>query len=248
MFLYSALIFGIGLCVGSFLNVLIYRLNNGGSPFLGRSHCPKCKHALKWFDLIPLLSFIMLRAKCRYCKKTIHGRYPAVELLTGGLFIGLLGPISPISHISLINRIGLLMVGSSFIIIFFSDLLYGTVPDMAIGLGILGSLENLGRMENLRMGMGAMLFFLILILLSRGKGMGMGDVKLGGLMGIFLGFPKTMVGIWLGFVLGALLAGGLLLFKKKKLKETIPFAPFLIFGTIIAFFWGEKIWHLFIGY
>ena len=212
-------LFVLGLVVGSFLNVVIYRLNNGLSPLRGRSFCPRCKHQLAWGDNVPLLSFLLLRGKCRYCHSPISWQYPLVELATGILTVVVL-------HTSF-N----LLLTYALIAIFVSDLLYYTIPDEIvwpmIGLSFLIS-------PNLLPGLGAAGFFLSLVLLTHSRGMGMGDVKLAGLMGLALGWPKISVAILLAFLTGATVGVILVLMGKKGLKSRIPFGPFLAGATLIS--------------
>ncbi|MBL7158908.1 prepilin peptidase [Candidatus Microgenomates bacterium] len=278
-------LFNFGLCVGSFLNVLIYRLPNELSPLKGRSFCPQCKHQLAWKDNLPLLSFFWLRAKCRYCHSPISWQYPVVEMTTGILFllIGLgffreLGRLEMLRG-SLIGLGYLLFIISSLIVIFFADLKYQIIPDKIVYpamiiAGIFNSsakggprfagqflisnqfsrLSSLGSeaiggqaiFNYLLAGLGAGGFFLTLFLLTRGKGMGFGDVKLAFLMGLILGFPKIMVALYLSFLTGALVGVILILLKKKRFGQHIPFGPFLVGGTFVSMFYGNQILEWFL--
>ena len=224
------MLFLLGLCLGSFINCLVYRLNHGLSPLVGRSFCPQCKHQLAWRDNIPLISFILLRGKCRYCHSPISVQYPLVELATGILTVSIFN-----FQFSIIN----LLIVYALIAIFVSDLRYGTIPDEivlpAIGLSLFKA--------NFLAGLGAAGFFLALVLITRGQGMGLGDVKLAALMGLFLGYPKIILALYLAFLTGAFFGVILILLKKKRFGEHIPFGPFLTTSTIIAIFWGEIIWQ-----
>mgnify|MGYP001594479764 CR=1 FL=1 len=219
-------LFIIGLCFGSFLNVLIWRLNNKNVPkfWQGRSICPKCRHILSWADNIPLLSFIFLRGKCRYCKKPISWQYPVVEIITAVLFL-LIG-FHPV----------IWAIGSVFIVIFFSDLIYGFIPDEMIIVGVILSIPG-----NLLVAAGTALPFFIFAKL---KMMGEGDIGLAFLMGLLLGWPKVGVALWSGFIVGGLTAIILILLKKTKISATIPLGPFLILGIIIAVLWSDKIFKI----
>ncbi len=219
-------LFIIGLCFGSFLNVLIWRLNNKNVPkfWQGRSICPKCRHILSWADNIPLLSFIFLRGKCRYCKKPISWQYPVVEIITAVLFL-LIG-FHPV----------IWAIGSVFIVIFFSDLIYGFIPDEMIIVGVILSIPG-----NLLVAAGTALPFFIF---SKLKMMGEGDIGLAFLMGLLLGWPKVGVALWSGFIVGGLTAIILILLKKTKISATIPLGPFLILGIIIAVLWSDKIFKI----
>ncbi|MBI2030994.1 MAG: prepilin peptidase [Candidatus Levybacteria bacterium] len=260
-------LFVLGLFIGSFLNVLIDRLPRDESIAKGRSYCDKCKKTLKWYDLIPVLSFILLRGKCRYCHSPISYYYPIVEIITGVFFA--------LTYVYLINYSDLrftnydlqffvtflyyLTLISSLIIVFFTDLKYGIIPDKIIFpaavISIIYHLSftiypngQLSIINGLLSGFGAFLFFLALYLITRGRGMGFGDVKLVFLLGIFLGFPKIISALYLSFLLGAFVGLILILLKKKRFfkGETIPFGPFLVLGSIISLFLGENIIRLFI--
>ena len=255
-------VFIFGLCIGSFLNVLIYRLPRSISAIKGRSFCPKCKKKILWHDNIPVLSFVLLRGKCRFCHSPISWQYPIVEVLTGVLFLlavifiskqisNFQFPIAQqqaplISNYLLIVAYYLFLI-SSLIVIFFTDLRYKIIPDEvvypAVVIAFLFQAYSLQSTvySFLFSAFGASLFFFILHLFTRGKGMGLGDVKLAFLMGLVLGFPKIIVAFYLAFLTGALIGVILILARKKKFGEQIPFGPFLSGATIIALFWGEGI-------
>lgn len=240
------IIFLFGLSVGSFLNCVIYRL---ALP-KGRSYCPHCKHALGWQDLIPVLSFIILKGKCRYCQQKISWQYPLVELFTGALFV----LISYILGLGFDLTFGFWILISCFlIIIFVYDLKHFIIPDKviypAIAVTFLYNLilnSKFSILNSLIAALGAAIFFLIIVLISQGKWMGLGDVKLAFLMGLFLSFPNVLVALFLAFLIGAIIGVGLILAKRKTLKSEVPFGPFLVIGTFIALFWGERItqWYL----
>lgn len=244
------LIFLLGLGVGSFLNVLIDRLPREESFTKGRSYCESCKKTLRWYDLIPLLSFIILKAKCRYCRSPISHYYPVVELTTGLLFVAVLflpGEFT-ITFITIINLIFYLFIASGLIVVFFVDLKYGIIPDkvvypaVAVTFIFLVTNRQSPIANHIFSAISAFLFFLLIFLATRGRGMGFGDVKLAFLIGLILGFPKILVAFYAAFLTGALLSIILILAKKKKFKgSTIPFGPFLVIGTFIALFWGDDI-------
>jgi len=248
-FFYLA-IFLFGLVVGSFLNCVIYRLEKKESFLKGRSYCPNCKHQLSWQDLFPIFSFIELGGRCRYCREKISWQYPLVELTTGVLFIAVFRLAFP----GFLLLAFYLLISSFLIIIFVYDLKYYLIPDEVIFPAIIISflyqifgnwkleIGNLLPILNpLFSALGASLFFLTIFLVSRGKWLGFGDVKLGFLMGLFLGFPNIIVALFLSFLIGAIIGLGLILSGKKSLKSEVPFGPFLITGTFIALFFGEKI-------
>ncbi len=261
-------VFFFGLTVGSFLNCVIYRLEEGKSFLKGRSFCPHCKHQLSWQDLIPVLSFLILKGKCRYCKKPISWQYPIVEIATGLLFLLIFNFQFSISNY--LNLIYYLIISTLLIVIFVYDFKHYVIPDkiiyLAIGLALIYQLFgilNFGHWDlfrNWKLEIGnlqpllnpltsailASAFFLLIVLISHGRWMGMGDIKLAFLMGLFLSSSKILVALFLAFLVGAIIGVGLILSGKKTLKSEVPFGPFLVTGTFIALFWGENIikWYL----
>jgi leader peptidase (prepilin peptidase)/N-methyltransferase len=241
------LIFIFGLIVGSFLNCIIYRLETEKSFLRGRSFCPFCKHQLGFFDLIPVLSFFFLGRKCRYCQSPISWQYPLVELATGILFSLI---FYYVGHSMLYALYGF-VIASFLIVIFVYDLKHYIIPDKviypAIGLAFLYRLFgiwdfghwDLFRISDLGFGILPPLFLLAIILFSRGKWMGLGDFKLAILMGLFLGFPGILVALFLAFLIGAVFGVSLIIAGRKRLSSEIPFGPFLVTGTFIAFFWAD---------
>lgn len=252
MFLF--LIFVFGLASGSFLLVLADRIPRNEPVFLSRSRCDNCKKALVYNDLVPFFSFIALNGKCRYCKKPLSVYYPAVELLTGILFV--LTYISVIQSSSMyyvvsskyIELAFFLFIVSCLIVIFFADLKYGLIPFVVIFpatiVTFLYLILNTQYLipNHLYAALGASVFFLLIFLITRGRGMGFGDVVLAFFMGLLLGFPGIIVALYVAFLTGTaasliLILGG----KKKFFGSTIPFGPFLILGTYVSLFWGKTI-------
>ena len=244
-------IFLFGLIVGSFLNCVIYRLETGGSFLKGRSFCPHCKHKLALQDLIPVFSFLFLRGKCRYCGQKISPQYPLVEIATATLFL-LMAEAKPLSI-----ETGFLMVISCFlIVIFVYDLKHYIIPDKviypAIAIALIFNFQFLISKQflifnsQILSAFGAAAFFAAIVLVSRGKWMGIGDIKLAFLMGLILGWPNIFVALSLAFFIGAIMGIGLIIFGRKKMKSEIPLGPFLITGTFLIMFFGNKImsWYL----
>lgn len=245
------LIFILGLFFGSFLGVLVDRLVNGESIIKGRSHCDKCKKELGLFDLIPLLSFLMLNGKCRYCKTKLSLFYPVIELSTAALFMFTYYFFKTDILISIIYY---LFIISSFIVIFFTDLKYGIISDKIVFLAILVSIfylllfNPLLLIPNIISGLCAFMFFVAIsysfFILTKKQSMGGGDIKLSFLLGLFLGLPGIVISLYLAFLTGAFISIILILWKKKTfLKDTLPFGPFLILGTLISFFFGSEIFR-----
>lgn len=248
------LIFIFGLIIGSFLNCVIWRLYKEESFVGGKSYCPHCHHSLEFWDLFPVLSFVLLGGKCRYCKEKISIQYPLVELMTAVLFSFVylfLGSIS-------LQLLFWLIIMAFLIVIFIFDLKYFIIPDEviypAIFLSIIWILysffvQTINSHEvflTIISGLGASLFFFLIWFFSKGMAMGFGDVKLALLIGLLLGFPNSIVGLFLGFLLGAIIGSVAVFLKKRGFGSEVPFAPFLVAGTIIAFFYGSRMvdWYL----
>lgn len=242
-------LFVFGLFVGSFLGVLVDRIPRGEQFSSGRSYCEKCGHSLSGIDLIPVFSFLFLRGKCRYCHAHLSSFYPVIELVTGALFALTLYPLTFASSLQLAIY---LCIISAFIVIFFTDIKYGIIPDKILVPGAIATLiwillfhQSL-LLGHILSALGASLFFLIIFALTRGRGMGFGDVKLSFLIGLILGFPGTLFAIYLAFLTGAILSIILVLTGRKRLKgSTIPFGPFLVGGALVNIYLGEQIKSVF---
>jgi len=258
-FLIYLFVFILGSAVGSFLNCVIYRLETGQDFVFGRSFCPHCKHFLGWKDLIPILSFLILKGKCRYCQKRISLQYPLVEISTAFLFLlNFYQFRNYITLYSFIDLVFLSIISSFLIVIFVFDLKHYLIPDKvihsAIGFTLLYQffkVWNLGHWNlfeiwNLVIGILPSLFFLAIILISKETWMGWGDFKLSILMGLFLGWPRILIALFFAFFSGAIFGLILIFLKLKTMKSQIPFAPFLVSGTFFAMFFGENIinWYL----
>lgn len=247
----SIFIFLLGTIIGSFLNVCIYRIPREESILYPPSHCPNCGTPLHWYDLIPILSYILQRGKCRYCRESISLQYPVIECLNGLLYL------------AIYNKFGLSMdfifygtIFSVLLIISFIDLHFQIIPDfLNILILILAIIYKIlqftlyGISSNLFNSILALIIsggiFLIIVILSKG-GMGGGDVKLIGVLGFILGIKMVLLNIFLSFILGAIISIFLLLFKIKERKDSIPFGPFICLAFIITVFWGDLIinWYI----
>lgn len=242
-------LFFFGLAVGSFLNVLIDRLFKDESIISPPSRCDHCKKPLAWYDLIPVLSFLLLKGRCRYCKKPIHWQYPVVELSTAILFAAVVAGKGDWGNWGDWGALGyFLFIISALIVIFFADLKYGIIPDRIVfpGIAITATYSLITNYQllitnHLLSAICAFLFFLAIYLLTRGRGMGFGDVKLVFLLGLFFGFPKIIFTLYIAFLTGAAFSIILILLGKKKLKGTIAFGPFLVIGSIIVMFFGDRL-------
>lgn len=250
-------VFILGLCFGSFVNMLVYRTavryclgRVTPRPYdKNRSFCDYCGRQLKWYENIPVFSWLFLKGKTKCCHKKLPLSYPVVELLMGFLFLifYFVGAIheSP------------LQIGLGFLIIVFLvfsavfDLKYMILPDFStvilIGCAIIFIFVGVIHESPLRFILSALVasgFLLVLNLITKGNGMGMGDVKLAVFMGLFLGYPKTVVAFYVAFIVGAIYGLILMIFKKANKKTQIPFGPFLILGVFVAWWFGEKIVNL----
>lgn len=261
MILIYILIFIFGLVIGSFINCLVYRLHKQDTLW-GRSYCPHCSGKIAWYDNIPVLSWIFLRAKCRKCQKSIALQYPLVELATGILFAlalysNLQVPIStqlsnfqfPISSWFFLAR-DLTAIGF-LIVIFIYDLRYYLILDKIslpaiVIIFLLNIIAGLDWLNLLISGIIGGSFFLLQFVLSRGKWIGGGDIRLGALMGVLLGWPQILAALFLSYILGSLAALPLLLSGRKKMSSQLPLGAFLVPGTIITLFWGQPLigWYL----
>jgi leader peptidase (prepilin peptidase)/N-methyltransferase len=235
--------FFLGAILGSFLDCVIFRLERKENFLKGRSYCPNCHHLLSFFDLIPIFSFLILKGKCRYCKKPIPLEHFLMEIASAILFSFLTFlhfkrfPINFFSFLSLIFEFG---IWSCFVLIFVFDLKHYLIPDEAIYVGIFFSLFRAFVLKinlfNLFLAILPSLFFLFLILISKEEWMGWGDFKLSILTGVYLGWPKVLIALFCGIFIGSVFGIIFILLKKMTLKSKIPFAPFLISGIFLSLF------------
>ncbi|MYL53353.1 prepilin peptidase [Pontibacillus yanchengensis] len=247
MLIYTTIsIFTLGLIFGSFYNVIGLRVPQSEDFLTSRSKCPNCGHTLAWFELIPVLSYVMQGGKCRSCHARISMFYPFVELSTGILFA-----FSYIVFGTSLELIVSLCLMSLFMILFVSDMKYMLIPDRILLFFLpifilLRVLEPLQPWYSSILGafIGAGLLALIIIV-SRG-GMGAGDMKLFGVLGIVLGVKATLLAFFLSTLFGALISGVLLALGVIKRQNPVPFGPYIILGSIVAYFFGDIIieWYL----
>jgi len=245
------LIFSLGLIVGSFCNVCIYRIPRNESVIYPASHCPKCRTKIKPIDNIPLLSYILLKGRCRNCGSKISIQYPVVEFLTGLIYL-IIYLIYGLSIQSLVY----IILSSALIIIAFIDLQEQIIPDVISLPGIVVGLILsfiVPYMSFINSALGALVGGGIILIIAgvgsiifKKEAMGGGDVKLTAMIGAFLGWRYILISLFLGFFLGALTGIILIMTKIKKREDAIPFGPFIALGSIITLLWGEKIisWYL----
>jgi prepilin signal peptidase PulO-like enzyme (type II secretory pathway) len=240
-----------GLIIGSFLNVLVYRLNVAEDFLVSRSKCPHCKEQIRWYDNIPVASFILLKFRCRDCKEKISWQYPIVEILTGIIF-ALIGWkfFNLVDTSSWLLTAYYLFVASTLVVIFVYDLIYMEIPMIVlwvgvfvvIAFGLYADWGNQALLLDMKIYSGILaafvsfVFFFALSAGSQERWMGMGDAYLVILLGLILGWPEILLALFLAFFFGATYGIIAIALKKKKMKSQVPFAPFLILGTLIALF------------
>ena len=249
----AILLFCIGACIGSFLYVVFLRTHAKTSFLHGRSACANCHRTIFVFDLIPLISFLLLKGMCRFCKHRLSLEYFIIECVTAGLFfLAAVNFILTTPDASPFLLIRNLMLFSFLILIFMYDLRYMLIPDRftlpAIAFIFLFNLFLFPR-SFFGMIAGACViggFFLAQYLFSNGKWVGGGDIRLGILIGVLFGVSQGLVALFLAYIFGAIVGGVLLLLKKVDRKTPIPFGTFLTFATAVTLFVGQPIleWYL----
>ena len=254
MFVYLLLFFILGSAVGSFLNVIADRSVKGEGLVLKRSYCDHCGTTLAALDLVPVISFIGLGARCRYCKRRISWQYPIVETAVAILFAMAFFVLAGRGDLTLLNLSYFLFLISVMVVVAVVDFKYYLIPTTFVYLASMLALfytyfSVSGNMfvEHVLAAFGAALFFVLIIILSRGRGMGQGDIVLAFLMGMVLGYTGTLLALFLAFLSGAVVALTLVVAGKKKFGQTVPFAPFLVFGFMIALFYSQQIINWYFG-
>ena len=251
MQIFYLIIFLIGLGFGSFASVIIHRLHSKeGGIFWGRSTCPLCRHVLSAIDLIPLFGCLINKLKCRYCAKPISLRYPILELVMGSFFL-LTAALTGFDNSLLL--VYYLLLTFVFVTLSFYDIIFQEIPDeisipTVIIVGLVSLFGHLHNPTSLLIGiLVPVVFFGALFLGSGGKWLGGGDVRIGAIMGLLLGWPNIITGLFLGYLLGSIYSLFGLLSGKLNRKSPIPFGPFLFLGTYIALFWGQGIINWYLG-
>jgi len=238
----------LGLVVGSFLNVVIYRYTTGESMVRPRSRCTSCGTFLRLWDLVPLFSFLLLGGKCRYCGEKLSARYPLVEAASGAIFLTCfhylgVGPffwkyIVLFSLLLVVSCIDLekQIIPNRFVLLIFTWILLWqfVYPELTALSAVIGFF------------IGGVLFYIIAVL-SKG-GMGGGDVKLMAALGFAAGLPLVFFIFLLSFIGGAAVGILLMALKKKGRKSPLPFGPFLAAAFFIVTFWGEQIWNWYFSF
>jgi leader peptidase (prepilin peptidase)/N-methyltransferase len=235
----------LGLIAGSFLNVVIHRVPLRESVIFPTSHCPVCGEPIKPRDNVPLISYVLLRGQCRSCKARISLRYPLVEALTGILFAGAAFEFG--LSLELLSALALIL---TLVALAGTDLEHRLLPNVIVGpaaltgfvLSVLASPERWWIYLVSSVAVAGGLFALALVYPG---GMGMGDVKMGGMLGAFLG-PYAALAVFLGALCGAITGGVLMAAGKVRRRHALPFGVFMALGGIVALFAGPELWGLYL--
>jgi leader peptidase (prepilin peptidase)/N-methyltransferase len=231
--------FALGALLGSFANVLIYRLPREESIVWPGSRCPACQSPIRAWDNIPIVSFFALRGRCRSCGAAISPRYPLVEALTG-LLVAVVWTVVEGG----VGRAAATVFVFLLVVITFIDLDHQLIldrvslPGIVVGLGFAALQSRF--VPAFASAAGAAALIMTIVVVSRG-GMGGGDIKLAALMGAFLGWPGIAVGVFAGVMIGGVFGIGLLATGRRGRKDAIPFGPALAAGAVVALFWGGAI-------
>ena len=250
---------GFGMLIGSFLNVVVWRLPRKESLSHPPSHCPNCQHAIRPYDNVPVVSWLLLRRRCRDCRTPISARYPAVELATGVLFLVMAWRIG--WHLSLVGYLFFTATGVALALIDFDikrlpDAL--TFPTYVVAIAALAAdSAHSGRWTAFTRaveGMAALFaFYLATRILGRAimkkTAMGLGDVKLSGILGLllaWLSWGALVVGAFAGFLVGAVGGVALIASGRGKLATRIPYGPYMLLGALVGILWGAQIAHWYV--
>ena len=249
------IVFVLGLCAGSFVNMLIYRtaLRYGVESrkfkvkSKKRSFCDFCGRQLRWDENIPVISWLIQKGKSKCCHKKLPVVYPLLELFTGLIFVINFEILKQVQNDVAMSVVSLVMITLLIFSAVF-DLKYMILPGFSsvilIVIALLGVIfDEKNIIPYLVSAVGASGFLGILYIVTKGKGMGDGDVILAIFMGLFLGWPKIIVALYLAFIGGAIIGIILLVLKKVKMKSEIPFGPMLIMATLFTWYYGDRIWY-----
>jgi leader peptidase (prepilin peptidase)/N-methyltransferase len=250
--IWPAAIAVLGLFIGSFLNVCIHRIPRSESIMWPSSHCPLCNNPIKPWDNIPVVSYLLLRGRCRSCSAKISLRYPVVETL------------SALLALSMLYRFGLTVSFGIYylwacvlLVITFIDIDYQIIPDrlsiggIIAGLGLVYWLPLTYRDSLIGLALGAGLLIAVIYgyyFLTKKQGMGGGDVKLLGMIGVFTGWQGVLFTIFMGSLIGTLFGLPWAFMQKKTMKAAIPFGPFLALGSLIFVLWGTQLIDWYFGF
>ena len=243
-----------GLLIGSFLNVVVWRVPRGESLLSPPSHCPGCEMPVRPRDNIPVLSWLLLRGRCRDCREPINVRYPLVEAATSAAFVAMAVRFGFDAALPAFLYLAAISVALALIDIDTQRLPNAIVlPSYAVGLVLLGvaavAQGGYGDLVRAILGMAALYGFYFGLALLYPAGMGFGDVKLAGVLGLYLGWlgwAELVAGGFLGFLLGGVVGGVLMAVRRAGRKSKIPFGPFMLGGAFIAVLWGDALADLYL--
>lgn len=241
--------------MGSFVNAWLYRTHEHKSIVKGRSECPHCHKQIAWYDNIPVLSYLLLKAKCRYCHKLISAQYPLVEAATGILFASLWLYFRPTTEVGWYELLLWLLVTVFMAAAFVYDLRYMILPDRfmlpALSFALIYvffltiKVDQVAVWRLVDAAVFAGIYFLVW-LFSKGKWIGDGDIRLAAIIGLMLSLPQLLIGVFAGYLIGSAIGMYLLVSGRAKRGSVIALGPFLIVGLYIGLFWGQQIanWYL----
>jgi len=254
----ALLVFVVGLTLGSFINALIFRTHTN-KPMTGRSMCMTCDEVIKWYDLVPGLSFVLLKRRCRNCKTNISWQYPTIEVVTGLLFVlmylryslGLWLPAEYAADVGMLFWLRDTIFVTFLIVLFAYDARYSLILDrFTIPVAVFAFVINIYLGLPLwSLAIGAVSiggFFWLQHVLSKGKWVGGGDIRMGVVMGLMLGLINGLAALFVAYVVGALVGFILIILGKAKLHTKIPFGTFLAGATLLMLVFGDIIvgWYL----
>ena len=244
----TSIFFLFGSVFGSFFNVVGLRIPKNLPFHNDRSYCPRCKQQLKWYELIPIISYVVQRAKCRNCDTYISPIYPIIEAFTGFLFAFSFMKIG--YEVELVTA---LFFVSMLVIIFVSDITYMVIPDKVLlfflpFVILMRILSPLTPWHDAIIGSVVGFGLIVLIIIVSQGGMGAGDMKLFGVIGIVLGWKNVLLTFFIAAFLGAIIGGILMLVNKVKKKQPIPFGPYIVVGALVSYFYGEQIISLYLSF
>ena len=248
-----AIIFIVGLIFGSFMNVVIYRIPKSMSLIKPGSQCPQCSEKLKWYENIPLISYIFLLGKCSHCKTKISIQYPLVEILNGLLLIGIAYYSADIPQFIVFSLLGMTLL--CLVVIDFKNYV---LPDILIIIASVIVLIYFGYYERLGIlprfyyailtGSGMYVLRMVTSKIYKKETFGLGDIKLSALIGFIVGYWDAFIAIFFGFILAAVIFTILIISRLQKKDAYLPFGPYLIFGMIFYILFGEEILRWYISF
>ncbi len=240
----------LGACFGSFINVVVLRLPKGES-LGGRSRCPACHSEIRWYQNIPLMSFIWLRGRCAACHAGISWQYPLVEGAGAALFA--MAYIKYGAAGDWLTAFTFAVFGCFALAMFATDAKFGVLPDHltvsgAVAVGVLNLFRDVSWAGLAISALGAAGFFWFQRLVSRGRWVGEGDVRLGAWLGLGLGWPGVLTALLLAYVAGALAGLGLIASSRATWQSQIPFGTFLTAAAVVAFVWGDELAQMYVRF